>query len=88
MARQNLRMRLLERGELFIDRTRYQPVQVFAAAFEQSFVGGIPDECVLEQVDCLRSNATNVEQFRVGQSAQRSIQTGCREPFCRGRDAG
>ncbi len=62
-------MRLFERGELFIDCTRYLPMQFFAAALEQCFVGGVADECVLELVGCLRSDAAYVEQFRIGQSA-------------------
>ena len=42
-------------------------MQLFAAAPEQSFVGRVADQRVLEQVCRLRSNAAHVEQFRVGQ---------------------
>ena len=66
-------MRFRERGKLFIDCTRYLPMQFFAAALEQGFVGGVPDQRVLERVGRLRSEAADVEQFRVGQSAQRTL---------------
>ena len=67
-------MCLCNRAELFIDATPDQPVQFFAAALEQRLVGRVPDQCVLEQVGRLRSDAAHIEQFRVGQIAQRTLQ--------------
>jgi hypothetical protein len=49
-------------------------MQFLAAAFEQRFIGGVAYQRVLELIRRLRRDAAHIEQFGVGQSAQRALQ--------------
>ncbi len=67
-------MGLLKRRELLIDRAGDQPMQILAAALEQSLVGRVSDQRVLELVSRVGGDAAHIKQFRVGQLAQRALQ--------------
>jgi hypothetical protein len=49
-------------------------MQILAATLEQRLVGGITDQRMLELVGGIRSDTAYVDQFRVGQIAQRALQ--------------
>ena len=49
-------------------------MQVLAATLEQRLLCRISDQRVLEPVSGLRSNATHVEQLRVGQITQGALE--------------
>jgi hypothetical protein len=67
-------MGLLERREFFIDGARDSEMQILAAALEQRFVTGVADQRVLELVSRIGRGAAGIEQFRVGETAQRPLQ--------------
>ena len=68
-------MGLLEGRELLVDGARDDKMQFLAAALEQRLVGRVLDQRVLELVGRVRRDAAHVEQFRVGQLAQRRLQS-------------
>ena len=72
--RKNFGLRLLERGEFFIDCARHQPVQILAPTLEQRLVGRIADQGVLELVGSLRRDPTHIEELRIRQAAQRALE--------------
>ena len=61
MTGEDFGMRLLKRGELLIDGTRYEPMQLFAPALKERFIGRVPDQCVLERVIRFGRNPVNVD---------------------------
>jgi hypothetical protein len=67
-------MRLLERGDFVIDRARHKPMQVSATALEQSLVGCVPNESVLESVVRFGRNSVNVDEFGISELAQTFLQ--------------
>ena len=49
VAGEHLRVRLLQVGEFFIDYVRYQPMQFFAATFEQGLIRSVTNKSVLKR---------------------------------------
>ncbi len=74
MTREDFGLRLLEGGELLIDRSCDQPMQIFPPALEQSLISRVPDQGVLELIGGLRSNTAHIQQFDLRQSTQRILQ--------------
>src|ERR1700682_3794354 len=65
-------MRILKGDKLLINGARDRPMQVPAATLEQGLVSGVANDCMLERVHSLRRDPSDVNQLRVGQSAQRA----------------
>jgi hypothetical protein len=56
--------------ELLLERRCDSGVQLPAAAFQEAFIGGIPDQRVLEGINRVRNLAPAENQFRRHQLAQ------------------
>ena len=65
---------LLQDRKFLIDSMCHLPMKFFAPALEQRLIGGIPDQCMLELIGRLWSNASHVKQIRVCQDAQRFLE--------------
>ena len=74
VPRDNFQLSLRQRGKCFCHRDCDTPMQFAPARLEQSFIGCILDERVLEGVDRFGGNTARINQFRVSEFCQRRLQ--------------
>src|SRR5690349_2474050 len=70
---QEFGLRLGYFGERLSENIRGAAMEFAPARLEQQLIGGVADQRVLELVGGFRREAPHVQQFRVGQAAQRQL---------------
>jgi hypothetical protein len=61
-------------GEVAFQHCGDASMQFLTLAAQQCTVGGVLNECMFEQIGCMRSRAAAKQQFRFAELRQRSLQ--------------
>ena len=74
VVRKKLGLHRCEIRKLVFEATRHAQVQILASIAEQSVVGGVPNQSMVEQESRLRQRASTQNKARFGETSKYSLQ--------------